>query len=54
VRFRVRVEPDHFYTEFFTALLRQGAGAGEPDIRAALEASHRSAFLVYERDVALP
>jgi Cytochrome c554 and c-prime len=54
VRFRVRVEPDHFYTEFFTALLKQGAGTGEPEIRAALEASRRSAFLAYERDVALP
>jgi Cytochrome c554 and c-prime len=52
VRFRVRVEPDHFYTEFFAALLEQGAGAGEPEIRAALDASRRSAFLVYERDVA--
>jgi Cytochrome c554 and c-prime len=52
VRFRVRVEPDHFYTEFFAALLDHGAGAGTAEIRAALEASRRSAFLVYARDVA--
>jgi len=53
VRLRVLVEPDAFYTRFFEALLASGAGAGEAEIRAALEASRRSAFTVYSRDVPL-
>ena len=51
LRLRVVVEPDHFYTGFFEALL--GSGAGEAKIRAALEASRRSAFTVFERMVPL-
>src|SRR5439155_390351 len=34
-RFSVIVYPDAFYTAFFTALLRQGAGGGEDDVRRA-------------------
>jgi hypothetical protein len=48
LRLRVVVEPDHFYTRFFQALLESGAGAGEAQIRQALEAARRSAFTVYE------
>lgn len=48
VRFGVVVYPDAFYTAFFEALLRQGAGRGEDDIRRALEATRRSAFTVFE------
>jgi hypothetical protein len=54
VRLRVVVEPDHFYTEFFAALLERGAGAGQAQIRAALEATRRSAFTVWEQDVPVP
>ncbi len=52
-RLRVVVEPDSFYTGLFDALLRRGAGAGEAKIRAALDASRRSAFTVFERTVPL-
>jgi hypothetical protein len=47
-RFRVVVYPDAFYTAFFETLLRQGAGRGEPEIRAALDDARRSAFTVFE------
>jgi hypothetical protein len=50
---RVIVYPDHFYTGFFEALLQGGAGAGEAQIREALEATRRSAFVIYERDIPL-
>lgn len=46
-RFSVVVYPDAFYTAFFETLLRQGAGRGESDIRAALAATRRSAFTVF-------
>ena len=48
VRLSVIVFPDAFYTPFFEALLRQGAGRGEPDLRRALEDTRRSAFTVFE------
>ena len=47
-RFSVVVYPDAFYTAFFETLLRQGAGRGEQDIRAALAETRRSAFTVFE------
>jgi hypothetical protein len=47
-RFRVVVYPDAFYTAFFETLLRQGAGRGAPEIRAALAETRRSAFTVFE------
>jgi hypothetical protein len=47
-RLRVVVYPDAFYTAFFETLLRQGAGRGEADIRAALDETRRSAFTVFE------
>ena len=53
VRLRVVVEPDAFYTRFFEALLAQGAGRGEAQIREALEATRRSTFTVFERDIPL-
>lgn len=52
-RFSVIVEPDAFYVRFFGALLRQGAGRGESQIREALEAARRSPFTVFERDIPL-
>ena len=47
-RFSVVVYPDAFYTAFFETLLRQGAGRGEDEIRAALADTRRSAFTVFE------
>jgi len=47
-RLSVVVYPDAFYTAFFETLLRQGAGRGEADIRAALAETRRSAFTVFE------
>ncbi|MBI3637788.1 MAG: hypothetical protein HY216_16470, partial [Candidatus Rokubacteria bacterium] len=52
LRALVRVEPDYFYTGFFQSVLND-AGAGAADIRTALEASRRSAFELYRRDVPL-
>jgi hypothetical protein len=50
LRVTVTVFPDHFYTSFFTALLESGAGAGEAQIREALEATRRSPFTIFERE----
>ena len=47
-RFSVVVYPDAFYTAFFDTLLRQGAGRGEAEIRAALAETRQSAFTVFE------
>jgi hypothetical protein len=47
-RFSVVVYPDAFYVAFYETLLRQGAGRGEPEIRAALDDARRSAFTVFE------
>jgi hypothetical protein len=48
----VRVEPDHFYTGFFESLLNN-ASEGASEIAAALDASRRSAFELYRRDIPL-
>jgi hypothetical protein len=52
-RLAVVVEPDWFYVGFFETLLRQGAGAGDADIRKALQAARRSPFSVFEREIPL-
>jgi hypothetical protein len=49
----VVVEPDAFYVAFFEALLQQGAGRGEGQIRQALETARRSPFTVFERELPL-
>jgi Cytochrome c554 and c-prime len=53
LRVTVTVYPDHFYTGFFAALLETGAGDGEALIREALEATRRSPFEIFARDVPL-
>ena len=53
LRVTVTVYPDHFYTGFFATLLETGAGAGEAEIRDALEATRRSPFEIFARDVPL-
>jgi hypothetical protein len=49
----VTVYPDHFYTGFFESLLTGGAGQGTAEIRAALDATQRSAFELYRREIPL-
>jgi hypothetical protein len=49
LRVVVTVEPDHFYTRFFESVLAQGAGKGTAQIREALAATRRSAFVLYEK-----
>ena len=53
LRVTITVFPDHFYTRFFEALLAGGAGAGQAQIQEALEASRRSSFVIFSRDVPL-
>jgi len=53
LRVTVTVYPDHFYTGFFAALLETGAGAGEAELRDALDATRRSPFEIFARDVPL-
>jgi hypothetical protein len=53
LRAAVTVHPDHFYTGFFQALLEGGAGAGTPQIREALEATRRSSFVLWSREIPL-
>ncbi len=53
LRVTVTVFPDHFYTGFFEALLAGGAGQGESQLREALEATRRSSFEIFSRDVPL-
>ncbi|MGH7263256.1 MAG: multiheme c-type cytochrome [Candidatus Rokuibacteriota bacterium] len=44
------VYPDHFYTGFFESVLAQAAGRGTDQVREALAATRRSAFVVYEKE----
>lgn len=53
LRVSVTVYPDHFYTGFFETLLATGAGAGEAEIREALDGTRRSPFPIFARDVPL-
>jgi hypothetical protein len=52
-RVTVTVQPDHFYTRFFESTLEGGAGRGEAEIRQALEATRRSPFVIYRRELPL-
>jgi len=53
LRVTVTVFPDHFYTRFFESLLAGGAGLGTAPIQEALEATRRSPFVIFSRDVPL-
>jgi len=46
--YRVRVEPDAFYTGLYRSLLAEGAGKGEPMIRQALADSLASHYTLFE------
>ncbi|MBA3904271.1 MAG: hypothetical protein C0522_11470 [Rhodocyclaceae bacterium] len=51
--YRLRVEPDRFYTELYESLLAGGAGRGTKMIREALRRSRASHFAFYEERKAL-
>ncbi len=53
LRVVVTVEPDHFYTRFFESVLAQGAGKGTVQLREALAATRRSAFMLYRQELPL-
>jgi hypothetical protein len=53
LRITVTVFPDHFYTRFFESLLASGAGLGTEQIQEALEATRRSPFVIFRRDITL-
>jgi hypothetical protein len=53
LRVTVTVRPDEFYTRFFEALLAAGSGEGEAEIREALEATRRSAYTLYVKELPL-
>jgi hypothetical protein len=53
LRVTVTVFPDEFYTRFFQTLLSAGAGAGEEQIREALEATRRSPYTLYVKELPL-
>jgi hypothetical protein len=53
LRVSVTVFPDHFYTRFFESLLAGGAGLGTAQIQKALDATRRSPFVIFTRDVPL-
>lgn len=52
--YRVRVEPDAFYTGLYRSLLADGAGRGEALIRQALADSLRSQYVLFEERRSLP
>jgi len=48
--FRVRVEPDAFYSGFYESILSDGSARKDAaQIRAALEQSRKSGFEVYSK-----
>jgi hypothetical protein len=53
LRVRVTVYPDHFYTRFFESLLGSGASRGTTEVKQALDATRRSTFELYRRDLPL-
>jgi hypothetical protein len=53
LRVLVTVYPDHFYTRFFESLLVSGSSRGKAEIQKALDATRRSTFELYRRDIPL-
>jgi hypothetical protein len=52
LRARVVVEPGHFYTKFFTAIIPT-AGQGKAQLEEALRQTRKSSFTVFAREVPL-
>lgn len=54
LRVRVVVHPDHFYQQFFAAVLQDGGGGqGRAHLEEALRTTQSSSFPVFERDFPL-
>jgi hypothetical protein len=54
LRVRIIVHPDHFYRQFFEALLANGGGGkGRPFLQQALRQAESSPFTVFEREISL-
>ena len=53
LRVTVTVLPDEFYTRFFEAILTGETGEGEAQIREALEATRRSPYTLYTKELPL-
>ena len=53
LRVTMTIHPDHFYTGFFKSLMASGPGVDPREIHAALEATRRSAFEVFRKDLRL-
>ncbi|ETX08996.1 multiheme c-type cytochrome [Candidatus Entotheonella palauensis] len=54
LRVRIVVHPDHFYRQFFAAVLADGeAGKGQALLQEALRRAESSPFTVFEREIAL-
>ncbi len=53
LRARIVVEPDHFYTRFFQAMIPQ-AERGRAQLQEALRQTRRSAFTLFSQEVPLP
>jgi hypothetical protein len=54
LRVRVVVHPDHFYQQFFAAVLQDGGGGqGQAHLEEALRTTQSSSFPVFERDFPL-
>jgi hypothetical protein len=51
MRLSVEVQPDAFYTRFFDAVLSNGAGRGESQIRDALAAARRSPYTLFVEEI---
>jgi hypothetical protein len=53
LRVRLVVHPDHFYQQFFEAVLENGAGQGRAYLEEALQITKSSSFTVFERLIPL-
>jgi hypothetical protein len=54
LRVRLEVHPNHFYRQFFEAVLADGGGGkGRPWLQQALRQAEASPFTVFERDIPL-
>ena len=51
MRLSVEVQPDAFYTRFFDALISNGAGRGEAQLRQALASARRSPYTLFVEEV---
>jgi hypothetical protein len=53
LRVRIVVHPDHFYRQFFEAVLQDGGGKGKAQLQDALRHAEASPFTAFEQEIAL-